>query len=212
MTHTLATAAEPPARKRDAAQTRLDLLEAAHDLFGSKGYDRTSLREIGERAGVDAALIARYFGNKMALYSATVEADTVGTPRIASVADIERLLRRMLAKADTHGLGPIVRTAIAPSADIDPELREVARAHIQRRIVHPLTAALVAQGLAPDDAAMRAEQVVGMVFGAVALRASRALPGMAEASHDQIVATAMPAVRALCDVLDAGNTPGAGEG
>lgn len=188
------------ARKRDAAQTRQDLLEAARELFGAKGYDRTSLREIGERAGVDAALIARYFGNKMALYSATVEADSVGTPRIASVDDVERLMRRMLKKTDTHGLGPIVRTAIAPSADIDPELREVARAHVQRRIVQPLTSTLIAAGVAPGQAALRAEEVVGLVFGAVALRAGRSLPMMAEASHEEIVAGLMPAVRALCGI------------
>ncbi|MGC4104845.1 MAG: TetR family transcriptional regulator [Thermomicrobiales bacterium] len=187
-------------RKRDAVQTRQDLLEAARELFGTRGYDRTSLREIGERAGVDAALIARYFGNKMALYSATVEADTVGTPRIASVDDVERLLRRTLAKTDAHGVGPIVRTMLAPSSDIDPELREVARAHVQRRMTHPLTASLIAQGVAPDEAALRAEQVVAVIFGAVALRAARSLPGMTDASHDAIVTTAMVAVRALCGV------------
>ncbi|MGN6484714.1 MAG: TetR/AcrR family transcriptional regulator [Thermomicrobiales bacterium] len=195
MTGTIAS----PARKRDAAQTRQDLLEAARELFGTKGYDRTSLREIGERAGVDAALIARYFGNKMALYSATVEADSVGTPRIASVEDVERLLRRMLAKVDTHGVGPIVRTTLAPSSDIEPELRDVARAHVQRRVTHPLTGVLIAAGVEPEEAALRAEQVVGMVFGVVALRAAGSLAGMAEASHDAIVATLMPAVRALCD-------------
>ena len=188
------------ARKRDAAQTRQDLLEAARELFGTRGYDRTSLREIGERAGVDAALIARYFGNKMALYSATVEVDTVGTPRIATVDDVERLIRRMLTKSDTHGLGPIVRTAIAPSADIDPELREVARAHIQRRIVHPLSATLIAAGIDPDQAALRAEQVVAMVFGTIALRTANSLPMLAAASHEEIVATLMPAARALCGI------------
>ncbi|MGC4192401.1 MAG: TetR family transcriptional regulator [Thermomicrobiales bacterium] len=189
-----------PARKRDAAQTRQDLLEAARELFGTKGYDRTSLREIGERAGVDAALIARYFGNKMALYSATVEADSVGTPRIASVDDVEHLLRRMLAKVDTQGVGPIVRTMLVPSSDIDPELREEARAHVQRRVTHPLTASLIAQGVAPDEAALRAEQVVAVVFGLVAVRVAGSVPGMTEASHDAIIATAMPAVRALCGV------------
>jgi AcrR family transcriptional regulator len=195
---TATTVPETPARKRDAAQTRRDLLDAARELFGAKGYDRTSLREIGERAGVDAALIARYFGNKMALYSATVEADTAGTPRIASVADIEALLRRMLANTDARGLGPIVRTTIAPSSELDPALRDAARDHVQRRMALPLTETLIAAGIAPEVAALRAELVVAMVFGVVAVRVAGALPGVADAGHDEIIATLMPAVRALC--------------
>ena len=195
---TATTVPETPARKRDAAQTRRDLLDAARELFGAKGYDRTSLREIGERAGVDAALIARYFGNKMALYSATVEADTAGTPRIASVADIEALLRRMLANTDARGLGPIVRTTIAPSSELDPALRDAARDHVQRRMAHPLTETLIAAGIAPEVAALRAELVVAMVFGVVPPPLARAWPGPADPGHHEPPATLMPAVRALC--------------
>lgn len=193
------TTNEPPSRKRDAVQTRQDLLDAARDLFGAKGYDRTSLREIGERAGVDAALIARYFGNKMALYSASVEADTMGAPHITSTGDIERLIRRLLRKADTHGLGPIVRTTIAPSTEIGSELREVAQEHVQRRIVRPLTAYLCSAGVDPAEAPLRAEAIVGMIFGVVAVRSAQSLPGMTDASHDAILSALMPAVRALCE-------------
>lgn len=193
-------ATEPTTRKRDAAQTRQDLLDAARDLFGAKGYDQTSLREIGERAGVDAALIARYFGNKMALYSATVEADTVGAPQIASVGDIERLIRRLLRKADMHGLGPIIRTTIAPSSEIGSELREVAHDHVQRRIAQPLTTYLLSIGVAPVDAPLRAEALVSLIFGVVAVRAARSLPGVTDASHDAILTAVMPAVQALCEI------------
>lgn len=194
---------EPTTRKRDAAQTRQDLLDAARDLFGTKGYDRTSLREIGERAGVDAALIARYFGNKMALYSASVEVDTVGTPRIDTIDDIERLIRRLLTKADTHGLGPIIRTTIAPSTEVGSELREVAHDHVQRRLTEPLTAFLRGTGVDPADASLRAEAVVALIFGVVAVRGARSLPGLADASHDVILTTVMPAVRALCGTAPA---------
>ena len=51
----------PPPRKRyDSAASRVALLEAAARLFHGRGYDATTVREIGERAGVDPALIARY--------------------------------------------------------------------------------------------------------------------------------------------------------
>ena len=46
-------------RSRDAAASRESLLQAAQELFGQRGFERTTTRDIGERAGVDAALIAR---------------------------------------------------------------------------------------------------------------------------------------------------------
>ena len=44
-----------PARKRvrDAAATRLALLTAAQGLFGQRGDERTTTRELGEAAGAD---------------------------------------------------------------------------------------------------------------------------------------------------------------
>jgi hypothetical protein len=68
-------------RSRDAAASKGALLQAAQTHFGQQGFDGTTIREIGERAGVDAALIARYFGSKADLYIAAVAAeDGEGTP------------------------------------------------------------------------------------------------------------------------------------
>ena len=59
-------------RPRDAAASRRALLDAAGALFHARGYDGTTVREIGERAGIDPALIARYFGGKEGLYLAVL--------------------------------------------------------------------------------------------------------------------------------------------
>ena len=42
-------------------------------IFWSKGYSNVSVREISNAAGVDVALIARYFGSKRGLFEATLE-------------------------------------------------------------------------------------------------------------------------------------------
>ncbi len=63
------------ARVRDAVASKESLLRAAQELFGQRGFERTTIRDIGERAGVDAALIARYFGSKSDLYFAAVAAE-----------------------------------------------------------------------------------------------------------------------------------------
>ncbi|MFG2140954.1 TetR/AcrR family transcriptional regulator [Streptomyces sp. NPDC048650] len=63
------TAMHPPrAREHGAASTRSALLEAAAVRFGRYGYDGASVRDIARDAGVDAALVYRYFGSKDALF------------------------------------------------------------------------------------------------------------------------------------------------
>jgi AcrR family transcriptional regulator len=57
-----------PARPRNAAATRQAILEAAKNRFATEGYDGASLRDIAADAGVDAALVSRYFGSKDELF------------------------------------------------------------------------------------------------------------------------------------------------
>lgn len=57
-----------PARTRNAAATRQAILDAARHRFAREGYDGASLREIAADAGVDAALVSRYFGSKEELF------------------------------------------------------------------------------------------------------------------------------------------------
>ncbi len=52
--------------------TRDKLLAEARRLFWSRGYANVSLRDIAGAAGVDAALVSRYFGSKQGLFDATL--------------------------------------------------------------------------------------------------------------------------------------------
>ncbi|MDQ8045423.1 MAG: TetR family transcriptional regulator [Patulibacter sp.] len=66
---------QPPdeRRPRDADATRGALLRAAQRRFVLLGYDRTTTRDIAADAGVNVALINRYFGGKQGLFEAVVE-------------------------------------------------------------------------------------------------------------------------------------------
>lgn len=58
---------------RSAASTReVQLLRIARKMFGQKGYDRTSLRNIAEAAGVTKAALYYHFPDKEALYGRVV--------------------------------------------------------------------------------------------------------------------------------------------
>src|ERR1700722_9550064 len=78
-------------RPRDAAASKDALLRAAQALFGQNGFERTTIREIGERAGVDAALIARYFGNKADLYVAAVVAEDLDQQAPTDYESLEQI-------------------------------------------------------------------------------------------------------------------------
>jgi AcrR family transcriptional regulator len=51
-----------------ASPGRRRLLMAARELFGQRGYDAVSVREIAERAGVTKLMVYRHFGSKAALF------------------------------------------------------------------------------------------------------------------------------------------------
>jgi AcrR family transcriptional regulator len=66
--------APPEARKRNAEATRAAILAAGKRHFAESGYEGAFLRDIAAEAGVDAALINRYFGGKEGLFQACLRA------------------------------------------------------------------------------------------------------------------------------------------
>ncbi len=88
-------------RTRDAAVTRHALLTAARELFAADGFDATTVRAVSDRAGVNQALLFRYFGNKEGLFAEAVRGQALellnDTPRA-------HLLERVVdAVLDTRG-------------------------------------------------------------------------------------------------------------
>ena len=63
---------EEPGRRRDSAATKAALLTAARTLFADRGFEQTTVRDIAARAGVNQALLFRYFGSKEALFHAAM--------------------------------------------------------------------------------------------------------------------------------------------
>lgn len=61
-------APDPGDRLRDADRTRQRILDAALGEFADKGYAGARVREIADRAGINAQLISYYFGGKEGLY------------------------------------------------------------------------------------------------------------------------------------------------
>lgn len=57
---------------KHSADARQRLIDAARKKFVSKAYDKVSIRELAQSAGVNSAMIKYYFDNKQGLYKAMV--------------------------------------------------------------------------------------------------------------------------------------------
>jgi AcrR family transcriptional regulator len=148
-------------RSRDSAASKQALLHAAQSLFGLRGFEGTTIRDIGDLAGVDAALIARYFGSKADLYIAAVVAEGQGDQPSLPLEGLEDMAKTLVARTDEYGLGPVTQALIR--SDTSDEIRTAAQAHLIRRLVEPMTADLTRSGT--DRPRLRAEIVVSALIG-----------------------------------------------
>jgi AcrR family transcriptional regulator len=60
-------------KERNPIRSRAAILDAAERLFAEKGYDATSLNEVGSEAGVSRGTPGYFFGSKQNLYDAVLE-------------------------------------------------------------------------------------------------------------------------------------------
>jgi AcrR family transcriptional regulator len=127
-------------RQAQAAQTRQEILAAAHRLFLERGYAGTTVAAIAKAAGVVVETIYRAYGSKVELFKAVVRAAVAGGADRAQVPVEQRpAIAAVIAETDPHrqlqlyaatqpGIharaGPLLRVLIGAAAT-DPELAEL---------------------------------------------------------------------------------------
>jgi AcrR family transcriptional regulator len=178
-------------RPHDAAATRQALLEAARALFDEVGYDRATTREIGERAEVDPALIARYFDGKEGLFLAAI-AEVSGDEEELEF-EPRALLAALVERWDERGHSPISRALASPALTDDMRL-QVSKL-VRERLLTQLTEVLRERGVAEPE--LRAEVLVAMALGIAMTRANGTLETLAAAPREQVLASLQPIVEAF---------------
>ena len=76
-----------PVRAEQAARTRARVLEAAAELFLERGYARTTVQDLADRAGVARDTVHAIFGNKARVLTALIDARLVPGGGVANVTD-----------------------------------------------------------------------------------------------------------------------------
>ena len=64
----------PVTREERRRRTEAAILDAARQLFAEVGYEKTTIRGVAGRAGVDPALVMQYYGSKDGLFAAAAHA------------------------------------------------------------------------------------------------------------------------------------------
>jgi len=60
-------------RRPGSGSSRAEILDAARARFAADGYDAVSVRAVAREAGVDPALVHRFFGTKVELFAAAMQ-------------------------------------------------------------------------------------------------------------------------------------------
>ncbi|WP_431842307.1 TetR family transcriptional regulator [Calidifontibacter indicus] len=179
-------------RRSGESTARDDILEAARKLFSDNGFDRTTLRQVADSAGVDPALISHYFGNKRGLFVAAVEfpsdpAAVLEPVRTCPLDELAATTLRQILQVWASPAGPSViarfRQALTSGED------ELVRDLLTSVILAPIRERL--RGTR-DELDLRLTLFASQVAGLLVTREILALPPLRAADIDALVAAVAP--------------------
>ncbi|HEU0103517.1 MAG TPA: TetR family transcriptional regulator [Mycobacteriales bacterium] len=176
-------------RRSDAA-----ILKAAEQLFAEVGFERTTIRAVAARAGIDPALVMQHYGSKQGLFAAAarwtgdhqriLSATSDSFPRVA----LDDLLE-LFEGGDREAAVALLRNCLThPGAG--RQLRD--------EVLCERTAAVRALLVGPD-AELRAELLGACLLGLGLTRYLLEVPAVAAAGHDDLHRLMEPVLRALVD-------------
>jgi AcrR family transcriptional regulator len=155
-------------RKRDATATRAAILAAARQRFLRESYDSVGLRDIAGDAGVDVALISRYFGGKEGLFRDVLLADKndglLRQPLTA--AELPAYLAQLVVEdGDEDRQRRMEMFIVMLRSASSPKAGEVIRDLVHLDVLGPL-----AEIIGDEHADLRANMLLAILMGSGVLR------------------------------------------
>lgn len=183
----------PVTRVERKRRSESAILDAARALFAEHGYDRTTIRAVAERAGVDPALVMQHFSSKDRLFASAARWSV-------PVEDLVQASREELPRAALqHVL----------DAFEDGEYRMEAEALLRSGLTHPAAQVLlrdqvmgqaqehVAATIGGPDAELRAALLNACTLGLTISRYLLGIPAIADADTADLERILGPALSAI---------------
>jgi AcrR family transcriptional regulator len=182
-------------RRPGPTRTRGAILDAARAAFAERGYDAVSIRSVARDAGVDPALVHRFFGSKEQLFVAAMELPVAPSALVAGVLAEGvhgvgvRLVGALLALWDTPG-------AFAPFAGlVRGAVTSEAAATMLREFLTREVLGRIAAAAAPDRPELRAALAGSQVVGLAMARYIVRVPPLADADPADVAAAVGPTIQ-----------------
>jgi len=175
-------------------RTEASILDAARELFAADGFERTTIRAVAARAGVDPALVMQHFGSKERLFAESTRWSTEHSTILSATSD--SLPAAAIADLLSH---------------FEQEDREAAVALMRNCLTHPASLAVmrdqvmcerkaaVAAQLEGPDAELRACLFAACMIGLGMSRYLIKLEPVASASPEELLRLMEPVLRALIE-------------
>lgn len=174
--------------RRSSEETKAVILAAARERFGTSGFQGATIRAIAADAGIDPAMVMRYYGNKDKLFAAAVEFDL----RIPALGDADRadagrlLVRHFLERWEGDEALVILLRSSATNDEAAQRMREIFGTQLR-----PLVASLAPAAEVDVRAGLIATQILGMAL----CRFVIGLPPVVEMTRDEVVEWLGPTIQ-----------------
>lgn len=164
---------------RSSEKTKAAILSAARERFASVGYEAATIRAIAADAGIDPAMVMRYYGSKDRLFAAAAEFDL----RFPDLSGVDRtrigeaVVGHFLDRwEDDEALVLLLRTSTT-NAEAAQRMRQIFVAQL----------APMVQTLVPGDAATRAGLVATQILGLALCRYVLKVPPVAAMTREDVL-------------------------
>lgn len=182
-------------RRPGPTRTRSAILDAARAAFATRGYDAVSIRGVARDAGVDPALVHRFFGSKEQLFVAAMQlpiapgafVDALLAEGVDGLG--ERLVRTLLTLWDTPGAFAPFLALIRGAVD-NEAAATMLRESLTREVLGRIAAAA-----APDRPEFRASIAGSQIVGLAVARYIVRVPELVHADPADIVAAVAPTIQ-----------------
>ena len=180
-------------RRPGQTQTREDILAAARNQFGQRGYDAATIRGIAAEAGVNPALVHHFFGSKEQVFVAALNVPINPAVLVDLITQGprdqigERIIRMFLGLWSSPGTSQTFLALIRSVAG-NEQIASLMRQFLERTVVGPVSAALDLPRLRITGAAA---QAVGLAMARYVIR----VEPLASATDDEVVALVAPVLQ-----------------